>query len=116
MEFRQLKTSLADTKADLIVCAVFGDPLRDATFKLADSAAGGLLKTIAKEQEFTGKETQSMVARTSDGLAAKNIAILGLGKREAFTIPKLRDHGARAAAIGQRLGAKSLAVVLPDVG
>ena len=113
MEFRHLKGPLPTAKVDLLVFGVFGDPSGDALFKLLSTASKRLLRSVAKEQRFVGKATQSIVARTQGILPAKYVAILGFGNVSRFKVPNLRDHAARAAAIGQRLGARSVAFALP---
>ncbi len=113
MEFRHLKGPLPKAKVDLLVFGVFGDPSGDALFKLLSTASKRLLRSVVKEQRFVGKSTQSVVALTEKILPAKYVAILGFGNESRFKISDLRDHAARATAIGQRLGARSVAFALP---
>lgn len=116
MDIRQISGSAVETKADLVVFCVYGNPAQDPLFKSVDSALKGLLKTIAKEQDFTGKSGQSISVRTNGLLAATNVAVLGIGDQSSSKLADTRDHAARAAGIGQRLGATSVCFVIPAVG
>ncbi|MCG8416761.1 MAG: leucyl aminopeptidase [Proteobacteria bacterium] len=115
MQYRHLKGPLQEIKSDLLAVGVFGDPTRDTVFKAINKATEGLLKTVAREQCFAGKASQSVVVRSESMLPAKHLAVLGLGEKSAFVPPSIRDFAARTVAIGQRLGAHNVALTLPPL-
>jgi leucyl aminopeptidase len=115
MEFRYVSGALSSIKADLLVLSVFGELEGDAVFEEIDAALGGLLSDIASECRFKGKAGQSIVARTGGAIAAKQVAVLGLGLESSFAVADQRNHGSQAAITGGHVGAKHVAMVLPRV-
>jgi len=113
MKFRHLKGALGTGKADLLVFGVFGDPTSDDLFKLLDTEARKLIRRVAKQRRFVGKATESFYVSSDGSIPAKYVAVLGMGKKELFKPPRLRDHAARAAAIATHLGSRSVVFALP---
>lgn len=112
MEFRHVSGSLLNSRADLLVFCVSGAPHRDSLFQAANSALNGQLKDIAKERQFKGKSGESISTRAAGALNAKYVAVIGLEK-SSFELTDLRDHASNAAALAQRLGAKSVCFAVP---
>lgn len=115
MEFRYVSGAPNSIKADLLVLTVFGEPKDDATFKAVDEALGGVLGEIAAERRFKGKSGQSITTRTGGAIAAKQVAVIGLGPASSYEIADQRNHGSQAAALGVQLGVEHVAMVLPSV-
>ena len=100
----------------LFLC-VFGTPERDSSFKAADKAMKGLLRTLAKEEKFSGKAEQRLLADSRGALEAKRIGLLGAGDRKAFDLTQVRNLAANATRIGNAKSAKKIAFAilgLPD--
>lgn len=115
MDFRCVTSGLLDSKADLAVLCVLGDPSRDDAFKKIDSALDGVLRDIAKERGFKGKSGQSISARIPGGASPKYVAVYALGDSASFEPTALRTIGSRAATLGQQLGSKSVVFGLPEL-
>lgn len=113
MEFRYGKGSALETATDLLVFCVCKDPSGDSLFTAANNATGGLLHELAEEQEFVGKADQTLITRTAGMVAAKNVAVFGLGERSAFQMTEIRHQAAKATQLAKRLGVASMLFVTP---
>jgi leucyl aminopeptidase len=117
MEFRHVTESAVTAPADVLAFCVFGDPNKDANFKLFNSAVGGHLAEHAQAESFEGKPQQTLIFVNRDGkVASRRLVAIGAGARGDFSLTSLRDVAAAAAAAANRVGAKNVAFVLPSVG
>ncbi len=116
MEFSHVVEPALSASTDLLVMVVFGDPSKDATFRALDTATGKGLSEAAKSESFEGKSGQSLVLWSNGATKAKRIAVLGIGPKSEVELPAFRDVGAVAAQVANKVGAKSLALVLPALG
>jgi len=101
---------------DILAFTTFGDPTKDAVFKSADQALGGHLAEVAKHESFDGKTGQVLTLYTQGTLPAKRVVVVGAGARSDFSIPNLRDVTAAVAQTANKVGAASVAFVLPALG
>ncbi len=116
MDFSHVAEPALNTTTDLLVIVVLGDPTKDPTFRLLDTATGKGLSEAAKTESFDGKSSQSIVFWTGGATGAKRIAALGAGPKADLETASLRDVGAGAAQLANRVGAKSLTLVMPSLG
>ena len=116
MDFSHIVEPALAVSTDLLVIACLGDPSKDATFRLVDGAVKKALSESAEAESFEGKSTQSLTFRVTTGLGARRVAVLGAGARGELGPAGLRDLGAQAVQLANRLGARSLALVAPALG
>jgi len=116
MEFRYVTDAALRTSCDLLAFAVLGDPGRDPVFRSVDEALEGHLVEAARHESFEGKPQQSLVLWTGGRLPAKRVMVIGLGARGDLTPAGLRDAAAAAAQMSNRVGAATLAFVVPALG
>lgn len=116
MDFTHLVEPALTASVDLIVLVVHGDPSKDAQWKAFDAALGGALSAAAKAESFDGKSSQSLTLWTKGPLKAQRILALGAGDRAQQKLPSFRDLGAVAGQTAGRVGATSLAFIVPTVG
>jgi leucyl aminopeptidase len=116
MEFRQLTGSSLDLKVDVLAFVTFGEPSKDAGWKVIDGALDGALRAAAKDELFEGKYLQSLVFHTQRQLAARRVIAIGGGARTELKLAALRDLAATAVQHAARVGARSVAIVFPAVG
>ncbi len=95
--------------------AVSKGKLADARLSDLDGALGGLLRRVAAEEEFSGKDGQQLALHTHGKAGPARILVLGLGKaRDADkSLDGLRIAAARAVKAARAAGAKSLALAWP---
>ncbi len=116
MDFSHLVEPATAAAVDLLVFVVHGEPGKDPLWKQVDGALGGDLTAAAKAQGFDGKSSQSLTLWTSGRVPAKHVLALGAGPRGELRAPALRDLAATASQVAGRIGATSLAFVLPALG
>ena len=102
MEFSTKAGTPEKQKAGCVVIGIF-EPRRlsDAATAL-DRAAQGRIKAIVRQGDFEGKLTSTLLLPAIEGIAARRVLLLGLGKPAEFGARQLRD-AVRAAvrALGE---------------
>ncbi|MGP8154891.1 MAG: leucyl aminopeptidase [Smithella sp.] len=90
------KGILADTKSEAIILTLFEDSkkLKGNALEI-DKKSGGLISELIASRDFEAKPSQISVIYTRGTLAAKRIAVVGLGKQSEFKLEKLRAAFAR---------------------
>ena len=82
----------------------------------ADAALNGQIRNLISDGDFIGKFKQIAVLYPQDGISAKRLLIVGLGKREEFTLDRVRQVSAVSAQRARSLGAGQLATVVHGGG
>src|SRR4051812_24907035 len=103
-------------QADVLAFAVLGDPAKDAVFNSVDQALGGALLDFAKTESFEGKAGQTLVLYSAGKIPAKRVVVVGGGAKNDFANPSIRDVTAAVAQTANKVGAASVAFVLPALG
>lgn len=116
MKFRTVTGSALQADADLIALCVSGAPDKDPSFKAANTALGGVLTQMAKEERFTGKVGQTLVAQTYGDIPAARVALIGAGPKGEQADADVRNLAAVAAKLARSKGAKKLCFVVPATG
>src|SRR5690242_19285430 len=97
MDFSHLVEPVLTAAVDVLAFGVFGDPAKDRTWKLVDSATKGGLAAAAEGESFEGKSSQSLTYWSSGATTAKRIVVLGGGPKAELKVAQVRDLGATAA-------------------
>ena len=116
LEVTLLTGPALQSQVDILAFTTFGDPAKDVVFKSADQALGGHLIEVARHESFDGKVGQVLAMYTHGKLPAKRVVVVGAGSRNDFSIPNLRDVTAAVAQTANKVGAASVAFVLPPLG
>ena len=112
MEFSRYEGDLTSLEADLLAVGVAADSdLQSGAAAELDQALGGLLATVAAEQEFEGKDGQQLSLHTHGRIAANRVLLVGLGR---VGVHAGRDLASRAVRVAQQLRLKSLGLVAPE--
>ncbi len=95
--------------------AVAKGKLADARLSDLDAALGGLVRKVAGEEDFTGKDGQQLALHTHGKAGPARILVIGLGKsRDADkSMDGLRIAASRAVKAARAAGAKTLALAWP---
>lgn len=98
MRIQVKKGKLADVATEAAIVTHFEgeEGLLGATAKL-DKKCAGFIAEIAGRGDFTGRLNQISVIYSRDGSPVKRIIVVGLGKRSAFSLDKLRGAYAKSA-------------------
>ncbi len=116
LQIVHLAGSVLDCKVDMLALVTFGAPAKDPVFKVVDKALGGSLAEIAASESFEGKSSQTITLFTAGRLPAKRVVVIGGGAKSEFTNPHIRDVAATVLQLANKVGATSLAFVLPAFG
>ena len=83
-----------------------------------DQALNGAISHLISTGDFTGKPNQTAVLYPQQGqdLKTPRVIVVGLGKRDDFTLDKVRQAAATAARRARDLGAKRLATIVHGAG
>ena len=92
------------------VCLFQGTKRPEGDLAALDKALGGLIARILKDGDFEGKAAQTALLYPSAPVRAKRLCLVGLGKREEFTLEGFRKAVGILAKLARRVAARSLAV------
>ncbi len=109
--------NILEREAEAIVLSLFeGVTEPGGATGAADGALNGQIRNLISDGDFTGKFKQIAVLYPQSGISAKRLLLVGLGKREEFTIDRVRQVSAAAAQRARSLGAGHLATVVHGGG
>ncbi|MBI3260946.1 leucyl aminopeptidase [Candidatus Berkelbacteria bacterium] len=108
---------LTKTQTDLVIVNEFeGVKKPDGATGAIDQALGGIISEVAKEEHFEGKEGESLLLHTHGKISAKRVLVIGLGKKEDFTLEGARRAAAHSVKKAKLLGAKRVASIFHGTG
>jgi len=91
MQITVVTQPFAAIETDALVSYVFEETdLVQGRIAEIDRAAGGLLRKLAKSGELTGKMLEFTLVHAPAGLKAARLLLVGVGKREQYSIAALR--------------------------
>src|SRR6266581_5553822 len=91
MQITLVTQPFAAIETDALVSYVFEETdLVQGRIAEIDRAAGGLLRKLAKSGELTGKMLECTLVHAPAGLKAARLLLVGVGKREQYSIAALR--------------------------
>jgi leucyl aminopeptidase len=106
--------SIEDIKTDAIAIGLF-EKEGIERYKGLDKAANGLISSLIKRNEFTGKADESLFLIPPAGLKAKRMLLLGLGEKGKYTIDKVRHSSAKAGQEMRNKGIKNFAMPILSI-
>lgn len=81
-----------------------------------DAALGHQITTMIATGDLTGRFKDISVFPTFDRIPANRVMVVGLGKREDFTVDRVREVAARAAVKVRDLSLKTFATIVHGAG
>ena len=117
MEILTTIGNITEQTADAIVVNLFeGTTDPSGATDAVDRATGGQIRALISGGDFTGKYKQISLLYPSSGLMAPRIILIGLGKREDFTLERARLAAATASKEAEQRGVKHLATLAHGAG
>jgi leucyl aminopeptidase len=114
MDFQGIATSRADWAGDCLAIGLFEEAIALSDDLIAlDHRLDGALVELIEERDFKGKVGTSAVTRVGGKQAIRKIAVIGLGKMDAFSLDHLRRGAAIALRIAKREVCTTLGLSLP---
>lgn len=117
MNINVKKGNLVQETCDLLVLNFFlgvTDPA--GATGAVNKALDGLIMKMAKEDEFVGREGQTLMFRTLGKLPAKWVLVLGLGDRKLFEAETVRRVTAVSVKKAKEIGTRRVVSVLHGAG
>ncbi len=109
--------NIAAWETDAIVLNLFeGVTVPGGATGAVDAALNGQVRDLIATGDFTGKFKQVAVLYPRGGISAKRLLLVGLGKREEFTLDRVRQVSAAVARHARGLGIEQLATVVHGGG
>ena len=106
---------LIDVRTDALgVCLFQGAKRPEGDLAALDKALGGLIARLLKDGDFEGKAAQTALLYPSAPVKAKRLCLVGLGKREEFTLEGFRKAVGLLAKLARRVAARSVAVSIHE--
>lgn len=121
VDFKFSKEPLEKISADLLFVCVFeknGPKPPPAVLQSGnggaslDKAAEGELSRVMRDQQFSGKEGETLLINTLGKTKAKNILVVGLGGEKKYSLDTLRRLGGKVAQAANRIKALSAGGVI----
>ena len=112
----KVKCGMAENEAsEITVLGIFEDT-KGLTGIVAsfDTALGGIIRNILKCSEFKGKQNEVITFPTFGKIPAKRIMLVGLGKKDKFSLDKIRQASGTSAKRVLNMGIKSLVSTLHE--
>ncbi len=81
-----------------------------------DTALKGLVSTVLKSGDFSGKKNEIVVLYSQDRALPKRVVLVGLGKRKALSLEGIRQASGTAARKLQSLGVERASTILHGAG
>jgi leucyl aminopeptidase len=104
--------SCREIDAQALAVAVFkGEKADTGLLKALDAAAGGLIGTVLKNEEFAGKEGETAYFHVSGkGLKADRLLLIGCGERDAYKAARISQMAGTATRFLRSKNARSVAI------
>ncbi|MGA8848657.1 MAG: leucyl aminopeptidase [Dehalococcoidia bacterium] len=117
MDIKVIVGDIAQIEADAIVVNLFEgvEQLGDATAAV-DKALDGAISSLISRGEIKGKFGEVSTVHTFGKLPAGIVAIAGLGKRQDFTVDKVRGVTGEFCRVLRKLNCHKIATILHGAG
>src|SRR5438874_9160865 len=114
VDLRVQQASVTQIETPLLVVSVFeGVSQLSGETATVDSALGGQISRLIADGEISGEPaTVTVIHNTAHGLAARRVAVVGLGKPSEFEVENVRVAAALAARKARDLKLDSFATVV----
>ena len=109
-----VQAAAADVETPLLVLPHFeGERAPVGAAAEVDSRLGGAIARVLERGDFKGKRDEALVLYPRDGeVAAERVLLVGFGKRDDYTMERLRRAVGTAVRQAERLGAPAVALSL----
>ncbi|MFX1521099.1 MAG: leucyl aminopeptidase [Promethearchaeota archaeon] len=118
MDIRVEHGSIEEKECDIGVLGVFENETSDFTSKslqVVDSTLQGAIRELIMSKEFSGKLNTLDMLRIKDALPVKRILIAGLGKKNEFSLERLRQVSGKTAVRTRELNIQEIVTTLQEI-
>ncbi len=116
MEIRVQTGVIEQYPADAIIVNLFDDKSVGGATQALDQALGGAISALIEGGDLTGKAGEAVVFYPRGAIPARRVIVVGLGKREEFSVETVRRAAAHAAVKARDVGAKVVGTIVQGAG
>ncbi len=117
MDIRVVVGDVARFRGDALVVNLFeGVKTPGGATTAVDGALSGAIRKLIQGGEATGKWGEQTLVHTLGKLPVARVLIMGLGKKEEFTLDRVRIVSAEAAKCLRKIGARRIATIVHGTG
>ncbi len=110
MDVQVVAKALHEAETEVLVLTVFEDELKQLDYlSVLDEQLGGRLARIIESGEIQGKYREFTILHV-DGIGAKRLLIMGLGRRKDFSLDRIRSIAANSARYARRINVREMAI------
>ena len=104
-------------RADMIVVNLFeGTTSPSGATGAVDKAIGGAISAAVRDGDFRGKWGETLFLRPDKGVASPRVLVVGLGKKEKFTLDLVRQSALPVMRLAKKKKMSTVASVLHGAG
>ncbi|MEI6127924.1 MAG: leucyl aminopeptidase, partial [Pseudomonadota bacterium] len=113
MKIQVQQNTLARVRDEILLTGLFeGNKVLQGSAADIDSSSQGIIKKVLSCGDFTGRLNQVLLLYPPQGLPAKRVLLVGLGKEKECTRDRLRGAAACAGRYVRDMGLKSFSIPL----
>ena len=116
MNIRVLHGEIQKSADDALIVNLFEKAKPSGATGAVDEALDGLISRALASGDFSGKVNEILLLYTGDRIRAKRVVVVGLGKKNEFTVEKARQAAGTAARKLQTLGVTRASTILHGTG
>jgi len=104
-------------RADMVVVNLFeGVKIPGGATGAVDKAIGGAISAAIRDGDFQGKQGETLFLRPGKGVAAPRVLVVGLGKKEKFTLDHVRQSALPVMQMAKKKKLSTVASILHGAG
>jgi len=117
MKIELVMGNLLRHRADMVVVNLFEGVKRPGGATGAvDTAIGGAISAAIRDGDFQGKWGETLLLRPGRGIVSPRVLVLGLGKKEKFTLDLVRQSALPVVRLAKKLKLSTVASVIHGAG
>ena len=117
MDIRVVVGDVARFRGDALVVNLFeGVKAPGGATAAVDGALSGAIRTLIQAGEVTGKWGEQTLVHTLGKVPVGRVLVMGLGKKEQFTLDRVRIVSAEAAKRLRKIGARRIGSIVHGAG
>lgn len=111
------KGDITAVAADTVIVNLFlGVQTPGGATGAVDRALGGAISDLISSGEFKGELNEVAVLHHRGGITARRVILVGLGRREEFTLDRVRQVAGTAARTAREKNARTVATIIHGAG
>ncbi len=116
MKINVVAGKIEKQKTGAAIMPVFDDGKLGRVAERIDKALGGAVQRLIKRGDFKPKVGAVSLIYPDGKIAAERLLLVGLGKKDDFTLDRLRQAAGKAAPFARNSGAAGIALVADGLG